>query len=346
MKAFAKAFAALMRNKLMTVSLAAAIASTTAVAVPDIRESLLQIPAFEKVASLLKTWFYTSGEGKIAPGSFESVVCGRCHQDTVAKKKLANVHVPFAAGRCSDCHLPHDPRNNKTRLTVDPKELCSTCHNRQKEKNMPFQHTPFKEGRCMDCHDPHASENIKQLRQPPQALCTSCHNFSKGQEYATKHPPFKLGDCMVCHSPHAAQNMKNTKEPLPDLCFKCHREPAQAMNKAKVKHPPFAQAKCTNCHNPHQTNTERLMKQDLPGLCFQCHNTDRLMGNFTHPMFNVQSPLDGKRVTCVSCHNPHASENERMWRRPKQFLCLGCHQNKSDQPIPGDKLIERRYSEP
>lgn len=345
MKAFAKILAALIKNKLLAVSLTLALAATTVVAIPSVREGFLELPIYQKAANLLKQWFYTNGVAGIAPNSFESVLCGRCHIDIKAKMSLPNVHVPFAAGRCSDCHLPHDPATNKTTLTVDKKELCNTCHNRQKEKVMPYQHVPFKEGRCMDCHDPHASENIKQLRLPPQLLCVSCHNFSRGQEFSTKHPPFKLGDCIVCHSPHAAENPKNTREPLPDLCFKCHREQAQAMEKAKVKHPPFAQAQCTKCHNPHQTNTERLMKKDLPDLCLQCHDANRIMGGFRHPMFNVISPLDGKKVTCISCHNPHASENERMWRRPKQFLCLGCHKDKADQPIPGDKLIERRYSD-
>lgn len=363
-----KIFTTFLANKLLAVTLVVTITSTAVLADPEMREEYYESSIFQSVAETIEevidyVWdmlpepvqqFLQQLFGKYFPNAanlnenllafnpseFEVLVCGRCHQSTVEKQGLPNVHVPFAAGRCSDCHLPHDPETFEAKLLIPKKELCNSCHNFIEYKNKPHQHVPFKENRCMDCHDPHASENMKQLVLPPQVLCRTCHNFDKGQYFENKHPPYQVGDCIVCHHPHAADNFKNTREALPDLCFRCHRKIAHQQQKAKVLHPPFAASKCTACHNPHQTNTYKLTQKPIPNLCFQCHNPERIMGGFSHPMFNVISPFDGKIVTCLSCHNPHGNENERMWRRPKQFLCLGCHKNKADQPIPQDKLEE------
>ena len=364
-----KILSIMLGNKATTAVVVLSIASTVVLTNPEIRQQYYELPIFQSIAKQVETLIQELYEmapesiqkvlvnlfgnslpvfaqldnraPMLDPTEFEVLICGRCHQSTVEKRNLANVHVPFDAGRCSDCHLPHDPKTFEAKLTVDRKVLCNTCHNFIELKDKPFQHVPFKEGRCMDCHDPHASENIKQLVLPPQILCRTCHNFDKGQYYENKHPPYQVGDCIVCHSPHATDYRKNTRDPLPDLCFRCHRTIALQQEKAKVLHPPFAASMCVSCHNPHQTNTYKLTKMAIPALCFQCHNAERIMGGFqSHPMFTVISPFDGKMVTCLSCHNPHGNENERMWRRPKQFLCLGCHKDKADEPIPPEKLIE------
>lgn len=334
-------------NKLLSIVIAVSLISPAVFNNTIVKDEYYELSVFSKIAEAIET-FLLSGRTKntkVNPSENEIVVCGRCHSSVVQKREQLNVHVPFAKGRCSDCHFPHDPTNNESKLVVERKELCSTCHNFLQMKDKPYQHVPFAEGMCMDCHDPHASDYTKQLVLPPQVLCRTCHNFDKGNHFENKHPPFLVGDCVACHNPHASDHPNNTRKPLAELCFTCHREIAQQLENARVLHSPFAATMCTACHNPHQTNTRKLTKQAIPDLCFKCHNSRRLMGGFSHPMYSVTSPIDGSIVTCISCHNPHGNENEFMWRRPQQFLCLGCHEEKADRPLPEDKLIERRYSQ-
>ena len=80
--------------------------------------------------------------------------------------------------------------------------------------------------------------------------------------------------------------------------------------------------------DPHFLNT---------GVCYTCHPQTK--GVLSHPV--DVSPKRGMlidsreykllgdgRLTCMSCHVPHASDNEyRMVRSDKKKLCLGCHKN-------------------
>ena len=92
--------------------------------------------------------------------------------------------------------------------------------------------------------------------------------------------------------------------------------------------------------------TGRLPPEHLPladayflntGVCYTCHPQTK--GVVSHPV-DVQPKrgmmIDTKeykvlgdgRLTCMSCHVPHASDNEyRMVRSDKKRLCLGCHKN-------------------
>lgn len=73
------------------------------------------------------------------------------------------------------------------------------------------------------------------------------------------------------------------------------------------------------------------------GVCYTCHPQTK--GVLSHPV-DVQAKrgmvidrreykvLGDGRITCMSCHVPHASDNEaRMVRSDKKKLCLGCHKN-------------------
>jgi len=39
----------------------------------------------------------------------------------------------------------------------------------------------------------------------------------------------------------------------------------------------------------------------------------------------VTSLMHARGVTCFSCHDPHASENDAMLRQPGNSVCLACH---------------------
>ena len=73
------------------------------------------------------------------------------------------------------------------------------------------------------------------------------------------------------------------------------------------------------------------------GVCYSCHPQTK--GVLSHPVDvlpkrgmiidNRAYKLSGDgRITCMSCHMPHASDNEyRVILSDKKKLCLGCHKN-------------------
>lgn len=280
------------------------------------------------------------GPAVVKPPDTVGGTCFRCHESMLDKLNKRAVHRPFAEGRCDVCHTRHDAKTFVTRLTAGVGEMCgSKCHSRDLEKyaKMSAQHVPYKKEWCTACHDPHGSDYESVLRMNPSRICLTCHNMNL--RYGAKpvqHPPFKQRACLACHVPHASDNPKNTRLPLPYLCMNCHPIIARDMA-ASVLHPPFSQAWCVACHNPHAENHPRMVKapkdstQPFVDLCFTCHGSAqaRLRAidlHISHPVGGKKvDPITGKQLTCVSCHHPHGTNNPRMWKRDRDYLCLGCH---------------------
>ncbi len=252
----------------------------------------------------------------------------------------------------------------------DQKPLCGSCHVTADQLAMSNNHVPFKNGWCSACHDPHGSDveaatnyagllngeigvisTNSMLKVDPSQLCLNCHNMNLRYGFKrVQHRPFQYRACLACHVPHASNNAKNTRLPLPYLCMNCHPIIARDMS-LSVLHPPFSQAWCTVCHSPHATNFPRMLKADdtseqpVVDLCRGCHAgaiTPRVRPidlHISHPMGKywkdgriITDPLTGQQLSCISCHHPHSSNHPRMWRRDKDYLCLGCHRR-----LPGPK---------
>ena len=83
--------------------------------------------------------------------------------------------------------------------------------------------------------------------------------------------------------------------------------------------------RCTACHQPHEAQGSPLLARAEGTLCESCH-VDH--SRFAHPMgSNVPDPSrPGHSVTCVSCHDPHASEQDHLLLAdPGRDLCVRCH---------------------
>lgn len=93
------------------------------------------------------------------------------------------------------------------------------------------------------------------------------------------------------------------------------------------------------------TNTTELPNQHLPltapyelsiTACISCHPGSK--GKLSHPVDvkakkgmtipDDYTTLADGRLTCMSCHEPHAANNHfRLIRENRKALCLGCHRN-------------------
>lgn len=92
---------------------------------------------------------------------------------------------------------------------------------------------------------------------------------------------------------------------------------------------PAAKRDCSLCHTSPEKADPGALKQKLSDLCFACH-PDRKAPT-EHQVDIVPSmpvrdlPLLEGKMTCVTCHDPHANRYGSLLRKPETELCLNCH---------------------
>jgi predicted CXXCH cytochrome family protein len=121
-----------------------------------------------------------------------------------------------------------------------------------------------------------------------------------------------------------------------DSCLDCHSD---LMDK-KFKHP-AAEMDCGSCHAPHGESTGKPHRlYDVPNsLCLGCHE-DKDKGHVVrgHPIEKAKDPIyPDRKFTCISCHNPHSSNQPHMFRYNTKIpvyesvnysICAVCHWDK------------------
>jgi predicted CXXCH cytochrome family protein len=235
-------------------------------------------------------------------------------------------HTPDREGRCTPCHeMDAEGAGEMAVMTT----FCLRCHGYL--GGQPYVHGPIPVGGCSPCHDFTSKPHKYDLLTQGSDLCFSCHEdvrdmFAKGY----LHGPVAMGFCTVCHSPHGSPFKYQIRLPQGDLCLSCH-EGMKTKASQFVQHQPFSEGRCSGCHLPHASdNPSYFLKGVGMGLCRLCHDEES-MERHKHPVgrppkFAVDGmKLDAKgNLACQSCHDPHASDNDRM--SPVPGGCGGCHQ--------------------
>lgn len=114
-------------------------------------------------------------------------------------------------------------------------------------------------------------------------------------------------------------------------CSQCHAELTEGKT---TLHAP-AEDDCTTCHEMaigEGKTTVTLIERD-PALCLICHDelTKAAEGELETPHFPV---TDG----CLTCHDPHGSDQPRLLRDAIPALCTDCHTPEELQPSHGGQL--------
>jgi predicted CXXCH cytochrome family protein len=281
-------------------------------------------------------------------------LCLRCHEQSAPAGKGTPgpafrldlkrpvMHYPVSEGDCGDCHVVAHGGENPRLLKKSPPALCHDCHDRQDRQK--YVHGAVLAGDCTVCHDPHGSSSPKLLaRESQKELCFQCHQDDVTGR-AVLHPPVADGKCLECHGAHGAPNRANLLGGSgKQACYACH----QPVDQGKVKHAALERYGCTGCHDPHGAANTAMLAKPVNALCVSCHPDDpdgRHAAAMVPGGHLVSGRLDprrpGRQFSCASCHNPHGSDNPRLFYYGSEPMesCAGCHGDKSGRG-PGPKPV-------
>lgn len=183
-----------------------------------------------------------------------------------------------------------------------------------------FHNSELEKG-CTPCHEglPGADSG-----RTMKADCATCHKaLASG---STIHSPVEMKECGTCHDWSQEKNSMVVTKGIPDACYDCHSDKKVLVDSAKVQHP--VAADCITCHSPHACNeAPHLVKKNIFDLCTGCHDDKAI----NHPVGKhpVRFALTrtGEEISCVSCHNPHGSENDHLLTVAggNMMVCTKCH---------------------
>jgi len=284
---------------------------------------------------LLIPLFAIAGPKK-ANKQLEDSKCRECHSAILGGK---TINQP-ATQQCAVWHKgngqPH-PQEGVTgfALSKEMPDLCYTCHAPKNTKKV--VHSVVNNGKCMICHTPHSSNNAKLLKaEQAGSTCLECHDDLGFDEFTSKHTPVANLRCQDCHDPHQSDYDKLIRRDGQELCLGCHEEYRSDMEQ-KVVHAPFKN-KCSICHQAHGSKNKPLLTQNVTELCWGCH--DDLQYDFDKAKFKHRPVTDSG--SCVTCHTPHASANDKLFLTANQGdICGKCH----DLKVEGKKSIHGAVSQ-
>lgn len=235
-------------------------------------------------------------------------------------------HLPQKEEKCQACHKM-DPAGEESDVAAMT-DFCKTCHAYQTTDK--FVHGPIPVGGCAACHDFTSKPHRYDITDKGTALCFTCHNDIQDKfERPNVHGPVAMGLCITCHSPHSSPFKFQLLQQQSTLCVSCHEDMRSKINKFQL-HKPVSEERCTGCHDPHSSNSPNyFLRADGAELCYLCH-TKETMKRHTHPV-SGPPPADMPKVKlddkgslmCISCHDPHASDDARLLT--VKGGCNGCH---------------------
>lgn len=184
---------------------------------------------------------------------------------------------------------------------------------------------------CAKCHNTHASEATSLIAaKKQQDICFSCHDgtgsenvtYQEFTNYTSRHP-ITAGNsatgnmvCTDCHDPH--------------LNFKDPQYPKIISVKYNGTSNHTGNGSCYSCHGKNSTLVGGDHETAFSG---SIHNT------------NMPNPPSGTKITCINCHEPHASPNIRLKVYKEENACLACHAN-TNTNLGAPDIYDRIYANP
>jgi predicted CXXCH cytochrome family protein len=233
-------------------------------------------------------------------------------------------HPPFADKQCEVCHSP--AKDGKVVLTQkDTKALCVTCHDDQVKKidTAKVQH-PGAAGDCTDCHNPHASSQPGLPKTNAVNICLGCHSdIADLKKKRVHHQPAFGEGCATCHDAHGSDNPRLLRASSTNaLCMECHN-PEREPKKLEATHEIAIFNEKVKLPENYFSKTPVIPVR---------YGSGHPVAN--HPVTDTFDPANPKKITnqlsCLSCHQPHASAKEGLLVKDQAndiSFCRSCHSN-------------------
>ncbi|MGK5090348.1 cytochrome c3 family protein [Bdellovibrionota bacterium FG-2] len=252
--------------------------------------------------------------------------CGTCHSHQ-AKGPALNVSCSVNCHAATTSIMREKSRSARLKPALLSNNECVGCHAKTMGNgNFEFDHYPSGSGLCKICHEvdsKHLATGDLQAVTTKRSNqdCYRCH-FPKDDK-ANVHPVLinDENSCVSCHNPHGADRRYFVRENTTgELCQKCHTGIAIG----KVQHGPVNTGEsCLSCHNPHSSDKPKLLNYDQQQLCLTCHDREvqvaatEGVASRTIPNMALKLRSENRhgaidKSSCTGCHNPHATENERL----------------------------------
>ena len=198
-------------------------------------------------------------------------------------------------------------------------------------------HLPQNEETCgsSPCHGGEiGSSSGDQSKQGVEnSPCYRCHKRILNYNYI--HGPASVWECLTCHKENSEKAKYAVPEPMAVACQMCHTTEFEKWHSEKFGHGPTMAGKCVLCHNPHASNEEFFLIREASDLCWSCHES-KLKGKHViagflgkgHPLKKNSKLNGGMKLSCVSCHNPHAANNINLlvgFNGSRAAFCRNCH---------------------
>lgn len=211
-------------------------------------------------------------------------------------------------------------------LTLEYQPIQSEVNLRRRPQNLyAFHQDGGLPTSCSDCHVLSDEQLLAPVGLPQQPGCRSCHSalMERGSH---RHSTTDNQQCLACHQ----QSLDPWRIGLPsertrELCLGCHTG-RKSWFESKSMHGPINLGGCTLCHDPHGSNyRQQLWADGALELCIACHSD---MAQLVAAIRERKIPYVHNVLTgpgCVVCHDPHASDQIYMLKKPINELCAGCH---------------------
>lgn len=233
----------------------------------------------------------------------------------VVKEESRNLFLTSKVDK--DYRYPPQKYNKSYFHNAKNENICASCHDMSSNEVKGVAFEDITKSNCYECH-----KNINKERHShaPSVnwLCTSCHNG-------------KIG---IYNKPDENRTKYSVPDPIGELCFSCHKKSKEEWSKKQFHHEPADSGRCNKCHNSHSSGNEFYLRKNAWDLCTGCHKDKiegahvvKTFGRAAHPTHGVKDPSRaGKELSCISCHNPHASNAPSLLQSQSVMgICSRCH---------------------
>jgi DmsE family decaheme c-type cytochrome len=224
---------------------------------------------------------------------------------------------------CAECHEDHatafslEAHGRSELAARSGVEACESCHGpgaAHAEEGAPELILAFDQmspetatDTCMTCHDgPELAYWNGSLHETAKSTCTSCHAV---------HQPWTADRALI---------NRNTT----DSCLECHNDMRKTLFQ-RSNHPlEHGQMACDDCHSPHGSPLGGAVDAiSVNDKCWECHAETR------GPFLWEHAPV---REDCLTCHDPHGSNQTKLLTVAAPRLCQSCHLFGHHQTVPGE----------